>query len=407
VPRGIGGDSPQVPAPARDPRLDALRGFALAGILLVNIQSFLSGASNPMGYLPAAAGWADRVAYFVTAAFVVGKFMPLFGMLFGAGFALLYDKLAAASDDPRAAYRRRLLFLLVFGLLHGGLLYFGDITHTYAIAGFALLRYVQQDAADLGRAAARWWLAAVVWTLLLSMLAELTSGPTAGMTGDDWTAELTESVAFNAAASVALGYVAQWPLRFEMFLWQAQANLLSLPMVIALMLTGMLAERAGWLRDPAAPAWDNARRIGLAIGLPCGLIYGAWSAMNAEVADNLMMPGAMMVVQTAGLTLSFAYAVTILRHAPAWLVALLAPAGRMPLTNYLLQSLAMGLLLTGWGLGLGDALSYWQLSALALVIFAVQVLISRWWLARTAQGPLEALWRAWTAGSGRRVPPPP
>jgi uncharacterized protein len=191
-----------------------------------------------------------------------------------------------------------------------------------------------------------------------------------------------------------------------MFLWQAQANLLGLPMVIALMLTGMLAERAGWLRDPAAPAWDNARRIGLAIGLPCGLVYGAWSLINSEVTDNLMMPGAMMLLQTASLTLSFAYAVMILRHAPSWLVGVLAPAGRMPLTNYLLQSLAMGLLLTGWGLALGDALSYWQLSALALAIFTVQVLLSHWWLARRSQGPLEALWRAWTAGSGRRAPPP-
>ena len=127
-------------SPGRDPRLDALRGLALLGILLVNIESFLCGGPNPLGYLEPDAGLADKTAYFFVATFVVGKFMPLFSMLFGAGFSLLYDKLKTRFADPRGVYRRRLVFLLIFGLLHGSLLYFGDITQAYAVAGFGLLR---------------------------------------------------------------------------------------------------------------------------------------------------------------------------------------------------------------------------------------------------------------------------
>ena len=80
------------------------------------------------------------------------------------------------------------------------------------------------------------------------------------------------------------------------------------------------------------------------------------------------------------------------------MVAFLAPAGRMPLTNYLLQSIAMGALLSGWGLALGPRLSYWQTAVVAMLIVVFQILLSSLWLGpmKMRQGPLEALWRAWT-----------
>ena len=85
----------------RDDRIDALRGFALLGILLVNIQSFVWGGTNPAGYLLDDATALDRALFFFVVAFVNTKFMPLFAMLFGAGFALLLDRLRNA--DFRAA----------------------------------------------------------------------------------------------------------------------------------------------------------------------------------------------------------------------------------------------------------------------------------------------------------------
>ncbi|HSQ10917.1 MAG TPA: DUF418 domain-containing protein [Burkholderiaceae bacterium] len=371
----------------RDARLDALRGFALFGILLVNIQSYLSGSTNAIGYLTAEAGPADRVAFFLTAALVAGKFMPLFGMLFGASFALLYDKLRATVVDPRGIYRRRLVFLLIFGVLHGLFLYFGDITHAYAIAGFVLLRHADADADSVARATVRWWIVAVAWLLLLI----------AASSGEPEVAsiESLEEVYLNVAASSRLGYWEQWPLRARMFLWQVQSNLLGLPTVIALMMTGMLAQRAGWLRDPHVPAWRPAARLGLWLGLPAGLVYGGWSVTHAEIENGLALPAVQILVLTVSLSLSFFYVATFLRRASPLVITWLAPAGRMALTNYLAQSVAMGLLLSGWGFGI-DTLAYWQLSAVAIAIFMLQLVASRWWLGRHAQGPLEAMWRAWT-----------
>jgi uncharacterized protein len=383
------------PAAARDPRIDALRGFALWGILLVNIQSYLSGAPNAIGFLPPDADAADRAAYFVTAGFVVGKFMPLFGMLFGAGLAILYDKLKAVYVDPRALVRRRLALLFGFGILHGLMLYFGDITNAYAVAGLLLLRYADRGAPALARATVGWWIFAAAWLLLA--IAPLSGDPA------DSAEALIETVQSNTEASAVLGYIAQWPVRVEMFFWQIQANLFGLPTIVALMLTGMLAQRSGWLRQPSAPAWRYAERLGLLIGLPAALAYGAWSLENAGIEQNLAMPAVLYVVHFISVTLSFLYAAAIVQRAPPWMLRWLAPAGRMPLSNYLLQSVAMGALLSGWGFGLGLSLGYAALSVLATAVFVGQTLLSRYWLATHAQGPLEALWRAATYRNAVRL----
>lgn len=372
----------------RDPRVDALRGLALAGILLVNIQSYLHGAVNPIGFLPPHAGNADRIAYFLTATLVAGKFMPLFGLLFGAGFSMLLARLAREATDPPAVYRRRLIFLFVVGVAHGVFLYFADIVHTYALAGFVLLLYAKADSAAVARSTIRWWVFAAVWAVLLT-LPSLTDS-------SEVPAEWIEQARLDFEISARLGYLDQWPVRLGLFAWQVQANLLSLPNVIALMMTGMLAHRAGWLDNLAAPAWRHASRLGLGIGLPAAIAYGFWSSAHSTLDENLLLPAGVLLLQFAGQALAFFYAAAFLRRAPSALVVWLAPAGRMPLTNYVLQSVAMGALLSGWGLGLGTLAGYAQLSGLALGVYALQLVGSRWWLLSHSQGPLEALWRAWT-----------
>ncbi len=374
------------PRDVRDAHIDGLRGLALAGILLVNIQSWLAGATVAVGFLPPDPTPADRIAYFCTVAFASGKFLPLFAMLFGAGFGLLYGKLAQRYENPAAIYRRRMVFLLAFGVAHAFVVYFGDITQAYAIAGFLLLRHAKASARDVARAAMFWWLVAAAWLGFLLMWA--------GDLVD--VADMADEVRSNIAMGATLGYFEQWPLRAEMAVWQVQNNLLGLPTVIALMLTGLLAQRAGWLADRTAPAWDKALRIGLLAGLPASLAAASWMVANAELEQAIAIPTWVLGLLSGSVVLSFAYAASWMRRAPGSFVAWLAPAGRMPLSNYLLQSVAMGVLLSGWGLGLGDQVSYAQTSALALLVFVVQVEASRWWLRRRAQGPLEALWRWWT-----------
>ena len=371
----------------RDERIDALRGFALMGILLVNIQSFLYGATNPIGYLAADAGVLDRIVFFSTAAFVNLKFMPLFAMLFGAGFSLLYAKLQTMTPAPRKIYLRRMLFLFVFGVLHGTFFYFGDITQMYAVAGLVLLLYVDRDVAGIGRAVRNWWIGAAVFTAaLLALVSALLTSPV----------EYADEVRRNFEVFSAGSYLEQLPVRIGEFRELIVGNFIGLPLTVALMLTGMLAQRAGWLQQRDARVWRTASALGLLVGLPAALLYGYWLLADAEALGLSMTPLASAVPMMLSVALAFFYASAFVRRAPHRWVALLAPAGRMPLTNYFLQSVAMGALLSGWGLALGPRLNYWQTALLALMIFSAQILLSRAWLSRMKQGPLEALWRAWT-----------
>ncbi len=377
----------------RDERIDALRGFALLGILLVNIQSFLWGGVNPAGYLRDDSTALDHVLFFLTVTFVNLKFMPLFAMLFGAGFALLLDKLATRTTAPHAVYRRRLAFLFVFGILHGVFLYYGDITHMYAIAGLVLLHYAARDRLALRRAVAWWSIGAMTAAVLvLVLLADSVPGPL----------EVETELRSNFAIFTTMDYADQFSTRLSLFFDIVTANIVGLPLTVALMLAGMLAQRSGWLADRISPAWRRATLFGVAVGLPAALMYGALLYAEAD-AHGL---GAFSLIATApglvSVVLAVAYAAQFLTRAPNGLVRWLAPAGRMPLTNYLLQSVAMGGLLSGWGLGLGAALGYSEAVALAVAIFVAQLALSRWWLQHQAQGPLEALWRRWTYW---RMPP--
>lgn len=383
-----------LPNSGRDDRIDALRGLALLGILLVNIQSFVWGGTSPAGYLLDDATALDHALFVLIVIFVNTKFLPLFAMLFGAGFALLFARLRNVTSAPHAVFRRRMLFLLAFGVLHGVLFYFGDITQMYALAGLVLLLYDGHGLAALRRAVVLWWSGALALTALLTW-------GVAGSLPDP--IELASELEANFAVFTGEGFFAQLPTRVSLFVEIVFANLIGLPMAVALMLTGMLAQRAGWLADLAAPAWRKALVIGLGVGLPASLVYGVLLYTEAEMhglgaySAVAAMPGAL------GATLSFAYAALFLRHASPTLLRWLSPAGRMPLTNYLLQSIAMGALLSGWGFALAPRLGYAETAGVALAIFAAQLALSHWWLRRFGQGPLELAWRKWTYSG---MPPP-
>jgi uncharacterized protein len=178
--------------------------------------------------------------------------------------------------------------------------------------------------------------------------------------------------------------------------------LFGVPQVMVLFLLGAIAGRLGWLARPERhpQVWRVVGRIGL-LALPVA-VAGAW--INFEtMRDSPGDPGAVgTALQSISAPLAGLYVAAFVRwqQAPAGrrLIVWLAPAGRMPLTNYVAQSLLMGLLLSGWGFGLGAELGRTVLALLALVIALVQIAVSRACIARFGEGPLEALWRRATYG---------
>ena len=386
---------PQVDGARRIALIDALRAVALFGILQVNILSYLWGPGGLTVFAEPPSA-ADQATYLLVATFVSTKFLSLFALLFGYGFALQMRSLRRELDPAaaRRAYRRRLWFLLAVGVAHGALLYFGDILTVYALCGFVLVLYAGARPATLA-AHARGWLAAyvlisVLVTIAGSGAARFLTAAEAAALPPEWidrfetaaTGGYADYLAVNAADYVDLTLL---------------ALTLSTPYVVGLFVLGALAGRLGWLAHPQRHprVWRAARRIGWAF-LPVAAL-GAWLSLRASITT----PGLASALGFGLTTLSFPllalYLAALLRWRDAPLVragvAWLAPAGRMPLTNYLLQSVAMGVLLSGWGLGWGAALSVAQLALLALAIVAVQIVASRAWIARFGQGPVEALWR--------------
>ncbi len=375
---------------------DALRAFALAGILQVNIQSFAWGAGDPLGAFIGTPSALDTLVYLLIGTFVSLKFLSIFAFLFGFGFALQWRSLRRLPvADAGAAYRRRLLFLLAAGIAHGVLLYYGDILTAYALVGFLLLRYAQARPAALLASARRWWLAFALLTLASTVAFEWTRLP---LPAEGDPAQLPDEVLQRLAVYTQDGYLQQIGTRIVDYLSVLGAMaLLAVPQIMGLFLLGTLAGRLGWLARPQRHArlWRAATWIGMA-ALPFAAA-GAWLnfvTMRDSPGDPAFIGYAL---QGAGSLAAFLYVALFVRgqQRPAMrrLTAWLAPAGRMPLTNYIVQSVAMGVLLSGWGLGLGLVLSRAELALAGLLIVAAQIAASRHWIARFGQGPLEALWR--------------
>jgi len=383
--------------------IDALRGLALMGIAQINIQSFTWGAGEPLAYLTAPPRLGESVLYFLQAAFIEGKFYPIFGFLFGVGMALQTRKLRRLHPHDAAAaaaaYRRRLVILFGLGIAHGLLLFSGDVLATYAACGLLFVAWAPARPRALLR------LTAVLWALAaLSLLVPLAFTTVLG--ADPAPERIPEAVLEAHAIYVHASFGGQLAQRAMDEIWQQIGDIPTFwPQVLALFSLGMLAGRLGWVQNAARHrrVWRRARLLGWALGLPLSLAGAAMSVVRART-----LPGAEggweSVLLAMGSVLAAAYVATALQaFEQPWSAVprrWLAAAGRLSLTNYVGQSLLMAALLSGWGWGLGEHASRAQLALGALAIFLAQMVASRAILRRYRQGPLEALWRRATYGRG-------
>ncbi len=391
-------------APARPSRrridlVDALRAFALAGILQVNIQSFVWGAGDPLGYFAEPPRAIDAAVHLLVGTFVATKFIAIFAFLFGFGAALQMRSIRALCGGDvtaaRVVYRRRLWFLLALGIAHGLLLYYGDILAFYALAGFVLVLYVDRRPAALARATRNWWFAFAVVNVFATLLFEAARR---ALPPEVDPALIPPEVVDKFVVFTQGGYWEQFTVRATDFAYLVFVmGLFAAPQIVGLFLLGHLAARLGWIAHPERH--PRVWRAAFAIGIAAAPLAAAGAWLNYEtMVDSPGNPSLIgMGLQTFGSLLAALYVAAIVRWRDAAPVAAairwLAPAGRMPLTNYLLQSVATGALLSGWGLGLGAVLGKAELALLAAAIVAVQFVASRAWIARLGQGPVEALWR--------------
>ena len=382
--------------------LDLARGIAVLAILVVNIWAFalpFSAYGNPSVYgdMSGANYWTWLLSYVL----VQEKFITIFSLLFGAGVALFADHARTRSEPAAALHYRRMITLLVIGLLHAYGLWSGDILTAYAVLGMVLYLFLR--CAD--RTLLLWALALIGISLLLlaAFAVSLPKLPAADL------AELSEFWQPGAAqvaqeiANYRGGWWQQMQTRVPTTL-ELQTMLLSFYSIrlLAHMLIGVYLYRSGFLTGAwSVSAYRWCALLGLGIGL--AMAYrGAIGNVEADFAFAHAMGFGQLWNNIGSLIAALGYlSLFVLWSQSRFALRLrqwLEQAGRTGFTLYLGSTLICTTLFYGHGLGLFGTLDRFALFVIVLAIWVLLLLFAHVWLARFRQGPLEALWRYCTYG---------
>lgn len=392
--------------------LDIVRGFALLGILIMNMPGFTNSFFVEADGSHLWTSPIDRGAEVVRDMLFSGKFNSMFSLLFGIGFTIQFARMQQlAPEHATQLYVRRLLVLLALGVLHAMVFWTGDVLHVYALLGLALLVLLRF-------ASNRVIVGLIVLCLLypaLSGLARLlvvTPEITARLVAEAKAFEASNNLAYGSGSFVdaAREHAREFIYNYDN-VWSAWSNLGFFVQMATTMLIGFLIGRNNWVRRiPELIPW--VRRLqwwALGIGIVCSLIFGViFQIERAPGPTPLKVLGSITyVLSRLGLMMFYVLTIVRLAQQPAWhqRFAPIAAAGRAPLTNYLMQTAICTTIFYGWGFGWWGQLGPAAQLALALAIFfLVQVPLSVVWLRRFNYGPLEYAWRVLTYG--RRSPRP-
>ena len=378
-------------------QLDALRGVAVIGIAWMNVYAF----SLPLQayYNPAVYGMdspVDRWVWLFSFLFIEDKFRTLFALLFGAGCLILFEK---DRVNPWRAHSARMAVLFAIGLVHSIAFASNDVLRGYAMAGMALplLRFLSPNAlyaVAIGLVTLHFGLGLVVFgTSILDFYQ--------GRMGSDASLFAERNFGSDLAAlryTLGLGEegLAERIARRSLSIpSQLTALASSLPLNLAAMALGM----GLWRQRMLAAEWRTFRLQRLAglcalIAIPA-LLAIEWWVSGAGFPGALAGAAALVVSAPFDTLLGLAYAFLLMAlfDPRSRTTQLLAAAGRLSLTNYVVTSVIFAGIFASWGLGLFGAVSRAQAFAISFLPIAGMLAWSPFWLSRFGQGPLERLWR--------------
>jgi len=411
-----------VAGPDRIHALDLLRGFALLGILLLNVWAY--GMPFPAAMNPHLVGWdsnLDRIMYVIVHMTAYTKTMPIFSMLFGAGILLLATRIETRGRKPAGFVVRRQFWLLVFGLLHAYLLWSGDILVPYAVAGLVVYLFRRRRPRTL-------LVLALVCFAVPKLIAQgggyymekaetlAAEARLAEAAGDTLTAEQAKALeiirnngpAWNPTAGQVAEKAAIMRGPYPDLVAHEAGELLVMhaflyPVfvgwnLVGYMLLGMVLLRNGVLTGARTPRF-YARMAGICygIGVPLSLL-GLWFFDTHPDRFAAMFRWGFPLVDVAGPLVALGHVALVARAARTglWpgLQARLRAVGRMAFSNYIAHTVICTTIFLGFGFAQWGAWNRTALMGLALAIWALQLWWSPLWLARFRFGPLEWLWRS-------------
>ena len=369
----------------RDLAPDVLRGFALLGILVVNIQ-FMGLNSDQGARGEWTQGFANGSATFLIAALFAGKFYLLFSFLFGYSSNYVIQN----NRSNRARWIKRCFVLIAFGALHFTFLWHGDIIFLYGLFGLLLTFFFFRS----DRTIQIWTrivfsVSAVLIALfgVLTIIVEYLLKEDLGITTESSLDVILQNGTFLESI----------PARIEVWLLSISSGIfLQGGLAFAAFLLGLRLARSNFLSSPINKAANSRLMIkGLFFGLPIQVVAAAVLLRNeqaAEPSESIYLVALFISFVSAPL-LSMFYVGVIrkLVEEKPHLVLWMMPAGKMSLTIYISQSVVTSLIFGPWGLGLFQALQTWQVFLLAFAIWLILSYLAAQWLKKFNQGPLEKL----------------
>jgi uncharacterized protein len=374
----------------RDLAPDVLRGFALLGILVVNIQ-FMGLNSDQGARGEWTQGFANGSATLLIAALFAGKFYLLFSFLFGysSNYVIRNDR------SNRARWIKRCLVLIAFGALHFTFLWHGDIIFLYGLFGLLLTFFFFRADRTLKIWSRIVFFVSTFFIVLIGALALMAEYLLEEDLGSITVSSLDEILRSGS-------FLESIPARLEVWvLGIATGIFLQGGLAFAAFLLGVRLARANFLSSPIDKA-ANERLIkkGLILGLPIQIIAAVILLQNeqsAEPSESVYLISLFVSFVTAPL-LSMFYVGLIrkLVEERPHLVLWMKPAGKMSLTIYISQSVITSLIFSPWGFGLFQDLQTWQVFVLAFAIWLLLSYLAAQWLKKFNQGPLESLMSSMT-----------
>lgn len=383
--------------------MDAARGLAVCGIVLLNVYNFAMPPAayfNPLAY--GEAGVAGLAIWAVESILAQDAFRAIFAMLFGAGVAILFERGGA---HPLRTHLARMLVLLVIGWTHAVVLNNGDVLRLYALTGLLLPPLLQLSQRGLliavGVLAAvhclafgwfAWAWLGYWWDVRQGLADPAALATWQGEFGVDPTAVQRGLVMGDESLGDRITRRAfQWQAPLVIFL-------VFLPQTLAAMLVGAWGWRSGLLQGH----WERPRAARLArqltlVALPPMIALCA-AAFWSGFAGTVVGTTALVWSQPFAVALGLAYVAALFarwsaRSLVGGLGARLAAAGRLSLSNYIGASIVMAALFHSWGLGWFGLVDRVEATLVALGVIALILIVSPGWSRRFGMGPFERLWR--------------
>lgn len=383
--------------------LDVLRGFALLGVLLDNVLGFTGWGFLNQAHREALTTWpADGIIGLAELTFINGKFYSLLSLLFGIGFSIIIIRSELKRINPLKIFYRRLLILLLIGLGHLLLLWEGDILVLYALIGMLLPLFRKCNNNTL----LIWAVALILSPILIDVVKVLLNIKTGNfLEAIAQTIDKKNRIPLDDSFADYLykngsGWTEwrNWQVSGYLYRYAYIIESNRIPKVLGMFLIGLYAGRKmiySNLED-YIPLFKKLRRWGFIIGIPAAIGCTYFEIFGKKIPDISGLPHTALYAFSV-VPLCLAYASVICLH---WVkkggkskLKLLAPLGRMAMTNYLMQTFIGITLYYGVGFGLGGNIGPAIFIPIGLGVYVLQIIYSNWWFRHFNYGPFEWVWR--------------